>query len=341
MVGRVTYTCLRMSVRSGNTSGDSHLRDDCHLIGRTMKKLFSLFFALSLTLSACGTTSTQSTPPEQTETQPPFTYTSIYPLTATLLPNTPPPPTLNLPPLLTPRVTPLPTRLPADIREGLSYMLQTNGDCVFPCFWGIRPYQTRYEELYSVIDNLGGSRFETSQPEGAIHVSSYFNIEENHGIFVEFGANLQDDIVESMKIRLLNLYEDGVAVEDWSAYNLDKIQAIYGSPDKVELAFGQISNAIWFIVTLRYESISTVIIYDAAIPESKGNQFSTSDSVLFCPKEIVFGTVTLYMGNYPFNTIPSGLPILKSTGLTEQEFYKLFTENPSTCLTLNRKAFYP
>jgi predicted metal-dependent phosphotriesterase family hydrolase len=45
------------------------------------------------------------------------------------------------------------------------------------------------------------------------------------------------------------------------------------------------------------------------------------------------------MGKNPFNTILDGVPILKATGLTEQDFYKLFTENPYACLTLDRKFF--
>ncbi len=71
-----------------------------------MKKLFSLFFAISLTLSACGTASTQPTPPTQTEiptetaTQTPIpltaTVTTIPTITPTLNPIRSTPPTIML-----------------------------------------------------------------------------------------------------------------------------------------------------------------------------------------------------------------------------------------------------
>lgn len=48
-----------------------------------MKKLLSLFFAISLTLSACGTVSTQPMPPAQTGTPPATATQTPIPITAT------------------------------------------------------------------------------------------------------------------------------------------------------------------------------------------------------------------------------------------------------------------
>lgn len=74
-----------MFVLSVNYSGDSQLKADRHLISGTMKKLLSLFFAISLTLSACGIASTQPIPPEQTGT-PTVTPTATQTPTATITP---------------------------------------------------------------------------------------------------------------------------------------------------------------------------------------------------------------------------------------------------------------
>jgi hypothetical protein len=260
-------------------------------------------------------------------------------LTATQLPNITPPPTQYFPPLLTPRVTPFPTRSPADVNEELSYMLQTNGGCAFPCFWGIQPDQTRYEELYGVIDHLGGLRFEALQANGRLRVASHFRFEEKSGIFVEFAADLQDDIVKDLKVLLLNLYDTEVTSEDWSAYNMDEILQVYGVPDRVELYFSGPYNSLSLAVQLKYESISTSIVYYAGTTEV--DKYQTPSGVLFCPEEIGINIVELHMGKHPFNTIPDGIPVLKATELNEQDFYDLFTENPSACLTLKRDTFYP
>ncbi len=287
-----------------------------------------------------------STPPSTNKTPSPHVSTSSTPddsqpviLTATLMPELSPPPSPEYPILVTPRVTPLPTRFPAEVREELRELLRTNGNCTLPCFWGIRPDQTQYEELYSVIDKLGGLRFDALQENGRLRVASNFRFEERSGIFVEFAADLQDDTVKDLKVLLLNLFDPGVSQEDWSAYNMDEILRTYGIPDSVELYFSGPYNALSFNVQLKYESIDTSIVYYARTTEIA--QYETPSSVILCPEEIGIDMVELHMGKYPFNTIPSGVPLLKATGLTEQDFHKLFTENPSACLTLNREAFYP
>jgi hypothetical protein len=101
------------------------------------------------------------------------------PLTATLLPGLSPPPSPEYPLRVTPRVTPLPTRSPTEVTEQLNYLLQTNGDCLLPCFWGIYPDQTRYEELYGVIDQLQGRNFfDIVEENGHLRVSSNFTYEK-------------------------------------------------------------------------------------------------------------------------------------------------------------------
>jgi hypothetical protein len=257
-------------------------------------------------------------------------------LTATLLPGLSPPPSPEYPKLVTPRVTPLSTRSSTDIREELGNLLQTNGNCKLPCFWGIQPDQTRYDELYGVIDKLRGLRFDALQENGDLRVASNFRFEETNGIIVEFAANLQDDIVRDLKVLLLNLLDSGVTPKDWSAYNMDEILRSYGVPDRVELYFSGPYNSLSFDAQLKYDSIDTSIVYYART--TAVNKYQTPSSVMFCPAEIGIDMVELHMGKHPFNTIPSGVPILKATGLSEQDFHKLFTENPSACLTLNRDA---
>lgn len=254
--------------------------------------------------------------------------------TATRLPNITPPPTPEYPKPITPHVTPFPTITHADAAEDLTYMLQTNGDCEFPCFWGILPEITRYEKLYSVIDNLGGYRFENLQANDHVRVASSFGLGDDIGVQVEFQADLQNDIVQDLKVLLRNLWKTEVTPEDWSAYNMDEILRTYGVPDKVEVYLGG-GGTLSFLVRLKYESLDTFIDYDWFTTEDK---YLTPSSAIFCPEEIVIDSVELHMGKNPFNASGDGVPLIEATGLNEQDFHKLFTENPSACLTLNREA---
>lgn len=310
---------------------------------RKTQNIFCLIIAM-LGFSGC---SRSTTPPITNQTVSPYASASptpeySLPVTSSItpVPTLFRPPTPEYPKLVTPHVTPLPARAPADVREELRYMLQTNGNCALPCFWGIQPDQTRYEELYGLIDRLEGRGFfDGLQANGHLYVPADFRFEERSGIFVEFGADLQDDIVKDLKVLLLNLFDTGIAPEDWSAYNMDEILRTYGAPDTVELYYSGPYSSLSFGIRLKYENIHTSITYHAGTKEI--DKYQTPSSAIFCPEEIGIDMVELHMGKHPFNTGPDGVLLLKATGLDEQAFHKLFTENPSACLTLNRKAFYP
>jgi len=291
-----------------------------------------------LTLSGCFPNQ-----PSITQTSLPSVLPSSTPeipaavvFTTTQLPNITPPPTRVLPPLLTPRVTPFPTI--TDASEELEILLQTNGNCELPCFWGIFPEQTRYEELYSVIDKLEGSRFEELLENGHIRVSSDFTYEKKHTIRVALAADLQSDVVKDLEVTILNQLDTGVNSEDWSAYNIDNILDNYGVPDTVEIYFGTPYDALTFGIRLKYENIHTSIMYSGRTTETNKYLTLTPPSAIFCPEEIGIYAVVLHIGRNPFNDEPDGVPLSEATGMDEQAFYKLFTENPSACLTLNRDA---
>ncbi len=285
--------------------------------------------------------------PKPSITQPTIsTETFVSPApkyTLSITPNTTPSVTISASPppeyplLVTPRVTPLPTRSPAEVTEQLNYLLQTNGDCELPCFWGIHPDQTRYEELYGVIDQLKGRDFfDVVEENGHLRVSSNFTYEKKGTIRVALTADLQGDVVKDLEVTLLNQLDTGITPEAWSAYNMDKILETYGVPDTVELYFDTPYDALSFGIRLKYENIHTSIMYAGRTTEDK--KYLTPSSAIFCPEEIGIYAVVLHMGEHPFDDEPNGVPLLKATGLDQQAFHKLFTEKPSACLTLNRDA---
>lgn len=259
------------------------------------------------------------------------------PLTATLLPALSPPPNSEYSKLVTPHVTPLPARSPTEVTEQLNYLLQTNGNCVLPCFWGIHPDQTRYEELYGVIDQLKGRNFfDFVEENGHLRVSSNFTYEKEGTIRLDLTADLQGDVVKDLEVTLLNQLDTGITPESWSAYNMDEILRTYGVPDTVELYFDAPYDALSFAIRLRYENIHTSIMYSGITTEDK--KYLTTSSVFFCPEEIGIDSVVMHIGKHPFNDEPDGVLLSKATGLDEQAFHKLFTENPSACLAINRDA---
>jgi hypothetical protein len=298
--------------------------------------LLFLFFGVSCTHESQVT---QSLPLASTSpiSSPTSEGSPPVPLTGTLLPGLSPSPSPEYPLRVTSRVTPLPARSLTEVTEQLNYLLQTNGDCLLPCFWGIYPDQTRYEELYGVIDQLQGRNFfDIVEENGHLRVSSNFTYEKKGTIRVALTTDLQGDVVKDLKITILNQLDTGTTSEDWSAYNMDKILETYGIPNTVEIYFDTPYDALSFGIRLNYESIHTSIMYAGITTEDK--KYLTPSSAIFCPEEIGIDSVVLHIGKHPFNEEPNGVLLLKTTGLDEQAFHTLFSENPSACLTLNRNA---
>ena len=120
---------------------------------------------------------------------------------------------------------------------------------------------------------------------------------------------------------------------------MDEILRTYGIPDRIGLYYSGNNAALHVDIQLKYENIDTYINYYTGTKDI--DKYNTSEGVIYCPEEFDVNIVELHLGKHPFNMVSEGIPILKGTGLSEQDFYTLITENPSACLTLHQKAFYP
>ena len=219
-------------------------------------------------------------------------------------------------------------------RERLRYFLQTNGDCTFPCFWGIRPDDTDYDELYDFIKQLGENGSETRQ-DNHLYVSSVFRFEERGGLYVDFQVDVQEEVVRNIVTTIDGLWRDDVFPRDWSAYTINEILGTYGSPDSIEIFLDIPNNTLAFGIRLRYEDLDTSILYSGR-SSIDANNLDVSNA-LICPVENI-SNIKLHIGKQPFNYETNGVGLSDATTLDTQAFYELFTENPSACLTVNLVA---
>jgi hypothetical protein len=226
------------------------------------------------------------------------------------------------------------TTSPDSARENLRYFLQTNGNCKFPCFWGIQPDHTSYDELYGLFQQLGESGSDTSV-DNHLYVSSVFRFEERGGLYVDFQADVQEDVVKNMVTTFDGLWRDDVFPQDWSAYAISEILSTYGSPDSVEIFLDIPNNTLAFGIRLRYEDLNTSILYSGR-SLIDANNLDASNAII-CPVENI-SSIKLHIGEQPFNYEPNGVELSDATNLDTQAFYELFTENPSACLTVNLAA---
>jgi hypothetical protein len=238
--------------------------------------------------------------------------------------------------------TPIPTPtfatkvVPDSVKKELSYLLQTNGGCKLPCFWGIILNQTSYAELYGLIHRLEGGGLDSPLGGGILRVSSSFRFEERSGIYIPLDADVQNDKVVALKVAFSGLLEPGVSFDDWSAYTMKEVLKTYGVPTSIELFLDFPDDMVAFGIRLKYEEIHMSITYDGST--SVNDENLNSSSAIVCPEKFGVNYVTLHLGEHPINYGPDGVSLLKATDLDTQAFYKLFIDNPSACITTDRDA---
>jgi hypothetical protein len=164
-------------------------------------------------------------PPESNTRQPRPTLTR----TPT---NTPlPVPTLKPP---TPTVAPSPTLAPtltADQEQALVLdLLQNNGGCKLPCWWGFMPGKTDWQTAQNFFASLGKIPGEYRDPDMLNYSVSFFIPE--HAVQSGQVYIVKDGVVDAIRVRAgtirnhETIYGDSQFAEDWQRPEMDAYDAL-------------------------------------------------------------------------------------------------------------------
>lgn len=140
----------------------------------------------------------------------------------------PVPPTINPSPthtFVSSTLTPAAT-LTADERQTLlKEMLQTNGGCALPCWWGITPGQTDWQTVRNQFIGYGGFVFEMPHPARPFDYS------------VDLAFDQKDGVVRFINVRggVFTGATSEHFARDWRRYSLDQVLIRYGEPSQVML----------------------------------------------------------------------------------------------------------
>jgi hypothetical protein len=120
-------------------------------VGGTMKKIsWLMVIIIALLLAGCSNTTTLTATLEASATGAVSTQITVTPsMTGTY----PPEPTITLTPL-PPTWTPQPTLNSREAQKLLSNLLKDNGGCKLPCFWGITPGETTWQEANNFLETF-------------------------------------------------------------------------------------------------------------------------------------------------------------------------------------------
>lgn len=282
-----------------------------------------------------------------------FTITPF--LTTTPVPNTPIP-TIQLPTLsptgirltssATSTTTPLPTLTKEDSQKMILDLINNNGGCRLPCWWGIIPGKTRWSEAETFLNHLGlnthGGRIVDGELYHEVQAIDFIN----HVIFNQNSYFEADSLVSRIEIESQGNYDPVYFREAWAQYSPDEIVMDYGSPSRVFLQtysqtyVGKPVSSIPFFLTLIYDNSGFYIQYIG--------QVAYEPTYLICPRFSDAQTTIDWIGFFLFRSgvkiafniksEPGILPVEKALGLTSDQFAEQLV-NSRKCYTTPRNIW--
>ena len=226
----------------------------------------------------------------------------------------------------TPTLTPLPTLSPAKAQEFVLELLENNGGCRLPCWWGLAPGQTDWLSALRFLQTFATKIRTTNLGAGV-----FFEFQNINGgaLFVQ-EYRVEGGVVSMIHPQIVN-----------GAYGLSEMLSIYGRPTDVQIrTFATTSeNYLPFRVVLIYDNDGILIEYEEpakmegnklrACPQQASNRpqlwvWSPGNNAIFAEvAQSAFGT-----GEEKFYR-----SLAEVTDLTVDEFYQVFKDSANTtCL---------
>lgn len=253
-------------------------------------------------------------------------------ITPTFTPTTVPPTHTPLP---TSTIPPLPTLSPTEIDAIIFDLYENNGGCLFPCFWGFIPGQTKWETVEKFVTPF------------AYHVD-FASSESSDGGLDVAEVNVVLSQVSSVPESQLYGVKNGIIIA-LEAHLLpvadNTIPAIldtYGQPSEIWVltASAPMDDVLGFSLTLFYAQHHFMLTYsnwDGEIIDGKvrgclSGEEESLHLVTWSPEEkLTF--VEAEHGLHEPRPIIYDLPLEEATGISVQTFYEKFKNaNGPICL---------
>ncbi len=210
-----------------------------------------------------------------------------------------------------------------------------------PCWWGIVPGKTTFQEFLSnpLID-YGRSDFHVPESNGP------------RDYYLHYSTTEQDGVIESIDVRGGFGYGDIVmserAMREWQRYSLAQVLTDYGVPSRVWLFPGPAVEPGFppgYGLTVSYDPLGFSIYYGGP---AKFSADPNTPELWACPvpKRVSFirmllrpaGSISDTETVWPEGGLLPGYSLQEGTGMSLEEFQRMFREeNDQNCLRLPLK----
>lgn len=310
----------------------------------TYHSIMGIMLVLFYLLTAC---SIQRLSPEGPLVMPTPSSTAILPsATPTRLPSlvpstAAPSPTYTPSP---PTITPRPTLTAEEERAFVRELLVTNGGCELPCWWGIMPEETTWQEVRNRLSLYYGQGI--SQPGGVhrhevVYGDLIYPYPPPYGYYIHIEFTERDGVVQSIQVRgeIVRRTTPERFAQDWRRYSLDQVLTQYGEPSQVILELWPNPPEPYYPYRLFvfYDHLGILIEYEGpAIPGEPFRVCPEFDQVthlhlwLRSPEDRIS---LLQLANLDSLELAQMLPLEKATGMNVETFYQTFKDRENeVCL---------
>jgi hypothetical protein len=259
-------------------------------------------------------------------------------VTITTAPSRTPSPTSTLPPAIK-TWTPLPTLSRGDAEELVLDLLKNNRGCKLPCWWGIRPGNTDWQETTNFLSSFSVGDPYIFRSSNSSYFVSWFNflLSEDKSKQVIQGYTVRNEIVEFIEVRFSNVQTS----------TLNEFLNMFGQPGEAWIrTFGtEYQSMIPFYLILFYPDQGILALYesnDAKLNGDKVQKCFTQDTVyelaLWPPeREYSFEEASSQTEGIKFDDSFPLFPLEEATGLDIGMFYQSFL-NPDSSHCLETPA---
>lgn len=221
----------------------------------------------------------------------------------------------------------------------LRALIQYNGGCRLPCWWGLTPGQTRWEtaqELLTALDmgiHAYGEETDSLRSYDVTALGSGLRFAQNYV--------LQDGVITRILVTAspAHGYGDAQFAQDWHPYRLSQILAVYGAPQQVFLLTyrsGPDSPLPYYLLVF-YPAQGFLVYYT-------GNRIQAGDALSICPMQSEIILLLWPPGEYAslaeaipqpnpfFHPAEDYAPIQEVTEMSVEVFYDRFKDaDEQTC----------
>jgi hypothetical protein len=275
-------------------------------------------------------------------------------------------------PTNTPTDTPIPTLSLEEGHKLFLELIETNGGCELPCWWGITPGKTSMQDVTTLVTHLSSianytylGKVKLNQAVGDLEIIQPGD-SKDFSIRWMFSASSEDNIVTKIGISTMAYKETGDTLkklygnpyynELLNDYTLPKILSSYGPPSQMfitaDILYPGVDSKLrprdTFKIRVLYPEQGIFVRYSMPV-ESSG------DNYLFCPSRsfVNMNLIAPYLDNNEIQTImadsdwevffePSryNKSPKEAIEMTIDEFYQIFRSPTDQCLE-TPKSIWP